>query len=418
MPDPIHISPSKLGLGYLCPSSIVRVEDAVSSDSPPARFGRAGHSVMRYIGEHGETPDLGSFIERYGLDEEQAAEFPVAVSIARTRLNQWLDTLTPGERDWVAFERPSEVLNIEQGDRTFVLQGTMDAASFPVHHTHILDYKLGRVESSWSWAAQGLAYLACEMFSSGDVADDGTHTIIFLGDGSMQTWHATREEVEHWLHEFQGDVLKYYGRFTPGAHCGRCDRGLLPEAHALYCPHAYREVSLFIRSLGEAKELALRPGAPIEAATVAERLLLARLVQRQAGEFVERIRDFVAAAPGERLPLPDGRYLGFKEKTRREVRPLVGLPVLLNYADADTLEPAVKVSKSKAVDAIKAKMEADQPGRKRGWKAALEREIDAKLVEAKALRDTTIKELGIFAQEPGEENRNGTPQESKEVEGS
>ena len=412
--DTIRISPSKLGLGYLCPSSVVRVPDALSADSPPARFGRAGHSVMRWLMEHdGELPDLKPYRERYAIGDDEANDFNTACEIARHRLLEWTATLPPQALASVECEVDTPLIEVEAAGHTFTIGGTMDVRTttwngagekmLDSYTIHILDYKLGHVESAQAWAAQTLAYLACEMFGKREddgpdrpPIDDGTATIIFFGDGSRQTWRASREEVLHWLREFEGDVLKYYGRFSPGAHCGRCDRAVLPPEHPLFCPHAYKEVGLFLSALGAGTALDLRPGVAIANETVADRLLLARMVAKQAAALVERIREVVSASPGERMPLGDGRYLGFRTKPRREIRPLVGLPVLLGFASPDDIEPAVQVSKSAAVEAIKARMEKDEPKRPRGWKAALEREVDSGLEAAGAFRETTIRELGIY----------------------
>lgn len=411
MTEPIRISPSKLGLGYLCPSGIIRVPDAVSSDSAASRFGRAGHSVLRWCGAQGATelPDLAPFRERYVIAEDQATDFAAACAIALRRFLDWAASLAPPAQASVEFETETPSLDIAAETRTFLLQGTADVVAWGDETLDVLDYKLGHVESTDSWAAQGLAYLACGMFGSVRDEDsdrqaereairEGSSSVVFFGDGSRQTWRADRDEVHHWLEEFQRDVLNYYGRFSPGAHCERCDRALLPEGHILACPHAHKEVSLFLSALGTGELPAVRPDQAL-ADVLADRLLLARLVERQAKAFVERVRLAVQDSPNGRLILSDGRYLGFRSKPRREIRPLLGLPILLQFADADTIEDAVKVSKSAALDAIKAKMEKDDPKRSRGWKVALEREVDKALTEAKAFRETEIRELGIWQDE-------------------
>jgi hypothetical protein len=376
-------------------------------------MGRAGHSVMRDVVEKvlDELPDLAPYMQRYGI-EDQAEEFKENCAKA---LHQWR-TLRPIMGQTFRLERKTPALLLEGVGRSltqkFVLQGTPDVVGCRPGHVDLVDWKFGYLEHVRRWAVQGLAYLACEMFgvpeaASGGSGHDpyagsvcsGTFTVVLAPESSRETWEASDNEVQTWLNEFRRDVLAHYGEYQPGNHCFICRRAALEPTDEVYCPHGFKAAGLFMRALTDGNLPVLRPEMPMMASTVVGLLDMARTVEAKAKEFVERVRELVLMQPGQRLPLGEGEYLGFKTSMRREVKPLVGLPILLEYAPSEVIEPAVKVSKSAAVAVIKAHREADGQERKRGWKKALEMEIEDRLTAADALVAKPVMTLGVYREE-------------------
>lgn len=195
-----------------CPASSAAPAIRIVSDNDFARMGTAVHEVLGKVVAEGLTTlpdDVDAIADKYRIEE-----------LDELRSLSWF-----GLRAWQKIRAEARVLDVETQmsaeDADLRLTGSPDAlAEGEDGALVVVDFKSGYVERDHRHQVMGYLFLA----SLCHAHDRFTGIVIWIRQGELETFTATRDELAAWYEELKtaaaGDA------YSPGDHCTYC-----PLAH-------------------------------------------------------------------------------------------------------------------------------------------------------------------------------------------
>lgn len=351
MADSLKLRCSSLPLIALCSASAEQQSVILDERSDPAAVGTDAHTHLARMVMTGRVDWDG-------------------ISSPETRSLVW-----HGQRMWrelqSLFPSPECEVYFDAAIGAHKLSGHSDVRSGSIGVARVLDWKSGRVDTSYR--EQLLGYAALELISN-SMLDRVETLVVWLRDEEVERYSMERSELEGWVHKYtklRTDV------HSPGSHCVHCHR-----AHE--CPGlsavVRRDSAALLDLTAEELERGLStmtPGRIIELARKA------KLVSSVADRARQAIRNHVIANGDVEA---EGSKLTITTESRRNIDTAIAWPVLQEHLTDTELAASLTVRMSAVHDAIKAKA----PQRKG---AASIREFTDKLEAAGAISTTTVSKL-------------------------
>lgn len=351
-PAPYKIAASRADRETVCAGSIPKPSVDIRDDSAPARLGQAAHlacsGVVDQMSNDVEDPerlDLTRVADRFDVDVDDLAPLVVYARRAWGELRRF-------------FSKPIT----EQFFEGPVSRGRFDVGSIVggsrVSAIVVGDFKSGRVQSEHPGQLLATADALRDMHgfpTSGYV----TAFEIWLRFGEYRTHRFSLDRLEGWR-ERAADKIKHAGeRYTPGGHCGFCNRRFDPcaarERYLLEGAGAVGEVSnaLAVDITPEGRDAVLRE----RAGSVWDK---SRELKRVLAHFEDVVKELLGEGP---IDLGDGRRLEHVKKSKAVIDPQKAWGVLeaLGFSE-DEIASTLSMSKGRIEKVVRAKL-GDKPPR-------------------------------------------------------
>jgi hypothetical protein len=352
-----------------CAGTLRAPEIAIEPEKGPAVFaGSATHELLSQVVDGHATTlaqlDVKGTAERFGVDMGEL--FP----LVRFGLDAWAKL-----KEY--FPAPVSEIPMHATIAPGVsLSGHPDVISVSGTRAAGLDWKSGRVDSSYAEQARG--YCALTLLENPDVTEVSWY-IVWLRYQEIEPYRMDRAAARVWLQGLVDNVVEWDGVYHPGKVCGYCRR-----SHE--CPAVVALARRDMAALGDLDVKALTE----RAAALDDNALVA--LHHRAGlvlRFAESLRELVRARVIANGGCIDTGYtrVTLEEQRRSEVDTLKAWPVLQKYIGDDVKLAECLTVKLSAAESVVAK--AAGRGKGAAAKAALGKELE----EAGALSISTIRKL-------------------------
>jgi hypothetical protein len=358
---------SQLPLAFKCPGSVDRDAQALRVDqiSDPAELGTAVHAVLAQVitDNMDGLPNLSVTAGYYGIDDADEL-----VMLCWFGLKAWKE-LGPKY-----FIQPQTEAELEYTDEEQIeLTGHLDVYAPSGTACGILDWKSGRLDINAYHQMAAYAFLA----SKDCAAEEFTAAVVMLREQSYRTYRWTHAQLDDWYAKLISEVVNWDGTYHVGEHCRYCGHSLTCEARRA-----------MVRSTVAELEVATAGGAPTELGPQLVSLYRrAKVVRGMLEAFDAHIRAQVSAHGP--LDTGDGAKLCLVESFADEIQALQAWHIINRELAAEELAPAIKVSKTRLLDAIGAK-------NPRGMKGKAQKALMEELEAAGAVKHNpreTLKEI-------------------------
>ena len=349
---------SALPLAWQCPSSQETAlgEVVINESNEASEAGNAVHRWAAAAYKQGIELDIAALAREHGCDEQELSMLCAQVRRALKELGRYLD----------ATDAPLMVevpLSVDIGDG-ITLVGTGDLVGRSRRTGLVLDYKSGRVESSYEHQLRGYALAAAEVL--GEV-DEIVMIVAWLRQG---VWDVEKLSVAHlkdWATELRRRFRNGSGNFNPGGHCAYCKR-------RTDCPGRLALVRSSIADLTVAGVPVIEWTAETRAGLgpqIGEMYGKAKLIEKAAQDFRDTLRADIEAHGA--LSIGGGRQLALTTVNRRTLDTAKAREVLSQWLPHGEIDEATTISLSHAEQLAVAKAEKGKGAQtKRDITAALE----------------------------------------------
>jgi hypothetical protein len=335
---------------------------SITSSHEAATAGTAAHEAMRAV-VSGLDPDLDELARRHGVDRDELGRL---VWYGRKIWTELAPSFPDPETEVTvtggSLTGHVDLLSLYRSDPTLVL---CDRAAG-------IDWKSGRKDSDYFHQVAGYAY--CVLSEHSEV-DEITFSVAWLRDCEVETYVFTRVQLEAWRAGLV-NAMDSPDDFRTGPQCECCPRSTnCPALMAV----VRRDVEMF-----SAEE----PGALLDGATPDQLIAVLRRAKSVA-KFAEGAEKLIRERVRASGPLvgSDGTKIALVEEPgARVIDTALAWPVLQERLTDDEIAKAVKVSITKAQDAVAEKA----PPRGKG---AAKKELSEALDAAGAVTQTTIEKL-------------------------
>lgn len=363
----LYLRASSAPMNWTCPGSARAPQLRIDSAGDAATLGTAAHEALAMLAETNAAPwdDLPALAAKHGVHETE-----LRVLVAQG-VKLW------NEVSVFFLGAMSELALMAELCPDVHLTGHVDLLSISGRTARAGDWKTGRKDGDYSQQMRAYALL---IFRDNPDLTEVTVTVLWVRDGEIENYTATRAQSEAWAAEYIARVVRWSGIYRPGTHCEYCSRSHECEAANA---QGRRDVALIAdRSLVYRAETELAQMPPAEIVDLAAKVDFVRhCAQRVWDAIEEHVREHGDIVVGNsRLTL------GSREK--KEVDTLKAWPILeaAGFGD-DEFRKCVSISLSKANDIV-----AVRAGKGAG--AAAVRELRAQLDAAEAV---TTKESTFLA---------------------
>jgi hypothetical protein len=372
---------SSADLAMDCPGSVnaPSSEIAINHSSEAAIQGTVSHRINQLIVETGDIPQNWQEIcASYGLTDAQIKDLRFLNYSAK---NFWYEF-------GAAFPNPmtEAVVNaeIQVGDETIRLTSHQDVLSVTENDGVViasnLDWKTTRLDVSYTGQMLFYAWCVCLKFPG---VSEVTTAVVYLRDRTHTIMKWSREQIEDFGQRFIDRVVKWDRRtYSPGSHCGYCQRFANCPAHAQMAAHTMDALI----TLPDHELIVTDPN------TIIELYQKASAVNGLVEKFKSHVRAAVFQAGGE-LVGTNGQKLALVTASRDTIDARKAWVVLSEELTEDELSACLTVKKSAAFDAVA----AHAP---RGQKKAEKDRVMNALIEAGAVSKSEFTQLRVMQAKP------------------
>ena len=338
-----------------CPASATPPAVRIDSSDDAALMGNAIHELLSAHID-GREKDLGEVAKRWGVDlEELARLFSIAKSLWGRVKSHFPNAITEH-----AFE-PATIGGIALTGHGDVISIADDGGT-----VYLLDFKSGWGDGDHQHQLRGYGLLALGELP---MADKVTACVLKIRHGDLETFEWTRDELTAWGEDLARRVESERELYRPSVPaCGYCPRAHECPARAAYLRSAISVMegvtgkTAMVRTPGDIGDVAdfVEPPAltPQKVADVVE---FARTLAKMCDAAIDLAKAEVRLAGG-RIVAPDGRELVLSDVPRTEIDFAAGEGVLRAHL-GDDIAKVLKVGKTAAEDAVKAKAARGQKGK-------------------------------------------------------
>ena len=286
----------------------VRIDD----DRPEGRLGTAVHVVADHYIRNRVLPDLTTIASLHRVPCNDEFEF-----LCRSVVQAWEQGLAkqfPGP----LVEQSMAVPIHQDGEVSVHLTGHPDMVSLigPAG-VRICDWKSGRRKDDFRLQLLSYAVLAAKFYH----ADTVSGTVVWLRDRTTETFKFSREQLD-WLTSTLVAVALTPSDYRVGEYCVTCPRFAECPARRQLCVSTQQTI------LSESDTVAVGLDA--------DRLHKLRTGIKCLKAACEKCEEQIKAEVRHHgsLPLPDGKSLVFRSKTRRRINSAAAWPILREYLPA------------------------------------------------------------------------------------
>lgn len=363
--EELFLRASAAPMNWLCPGSARSAALRIDTAGDAATLGTAAHEALALLAETNAAPwdQIPELAQKHGVHE---TELRVLVAQGVKLWNEVSDSFrgAMGEIQLATELAPSVLLT-----------GHVDLLAVSGRTARAGDWKTGRKDGDYSQQMRAYALL---LFRDDPDLVEVTVTVLWVRDGEIENYTATREQAERWAAEYVERVVEWNGVYRPGTHCGYCSRSHECEAANA---NGRRDVALIAdRSLVHRVETELATMPDEEIVDLAARV---EFVQHCAA----RVKDALTALVRERGDIVAGGHrLTLGSRETKELDTLRSWPVLeaAGFGDEE-LRKCVSISLSKANDIV-----AQRAGRGRGAAAVRELREQLDAADAVTVRTSTF----------------------------
>lgn len=260
--------------------------------------------------------------------------------------------VSAGRRAWEALKDHLPEPNTEVRLEGKHYSGTVDVESQPAHA--IVDWKTGRVESSYEY--QMLAYAALAAKNHGGEA--WTVYVVHLRENYMDRRIFRREDLVAFGKKLQAQmkVMAEGKKYSAGPHCSQCLRFATCPAREQATGAAITALALITKPGDEKDAIAgvqrtSLPSDPKELGPyLADIREKAAYLEKLARHAKDAIRELVAQEGP--FDAGDGKVLALVKQDKREIDALKAWPVLTQYLTPEKIAGCMSLSVTQIQDAI------------------------------------------------------------------
>jgi hypothetical protein len=310
---------------------------ARTGDDGPARLGSCVHRILQDV----VVLDLDDLP---GSWESHAQEYAIEnreelAMLVRFGIQAWREIKAH-------FPTPMTELHMTEDSRAdgddpddLALTGHIDAASLITDRpeANILDWKSGRVDSSYFDQVAGYAYL---MMVEHPHLEKVSATVVWLRERAFQTYSFDKARLTEWITGVHQRILRWDGTYHVGEQCRYCPRSAA-------CP-ARRQ--MVVRTVADLDRGGFVPGAIIPAAAVVDLYHRVKVVAKAAEDFIDWLRMQIATQGPQAGA--EGTTLILGERTKRKIKPLEAWPVLDARMTRQELAACIKISKTAVEETV------------------------------------------------------------------
>ncbi len=354
------VRPSSQPLFHACPSSVLPPAIVYNPPSEPAWLGTLVHKLIAKVRLGEPLPENEAQVLEAGLVQSEDLEHE------DTQVEFLLGRFAEAWGELVGdFPGPKQELRLSSP----ITSGTCDLFGRDQEVMSIGDWKTGSVYSNCKPQLMAYAYAAWVTYGMPNSGRISAHCI-WLRMGRVDTWEFTADDMDDFEHRHFQQLEQVGKVFNPGTHCGFCPRQLECEglreyersaAKALIVAGVTNEVALSDTSVAELKS---QRDAIKRAIDRYDSMLKARLMVKGRIEC-------------------DAYAIELQQQNRASVHPIKAWPVLLDNLTEAELNDCMEISKTKAVNAVRAKAV-------RGKKKYAEQEFVDELEKADAINYHTV----------------------------
>lgn len=313
---------------------------------PPSEAGTMGTAVHLHNAAmvRGLIPDIGKIANEYDIDPHELEKL---CGLSRGAWRTLRESF-PGAES----EVPTKYVDVANG---ITLTGTMDVRSVTPAYLSILDWKSGWADRDHTHQVRGYGWSELQKPELAHIQEVRTH-VLNLRRGVVDTHVYTRAELAAWWESLVLDLRLTPDRFSPGEHCGFCQRFFECDAQKTMTRYALEVIR-----------------QDVTPAMTPEQLAGAIGYARVAEKFSEGLRAVVKAqvvAAGGVVPYSDTHELAIEHGERREIDFSAGEDVIVAYA-GDKWREAVSVGNGDIERVVKATAARGDKGKQAAafWRA-------------------------------------------------